>query len=251
MSESSPADPFELRKLYKYLRVADVADGLDGLGYFNLGLIDQDIRPLFGGIQFWGVAFTIRCVPSNRPMWPLDSSAEVVKAHKRWFDKVGNISYHDQLQEGHVVVTATGGAQEVGFWGSANAMGVVAEGAVGIVTDGYCRDTGELEQQGTPICARGRGRTIIPGRIMSVETQATVACGGAQVRPGDIIGCDADGLIVVPIEVAKTVARHARAVRINDMKLREKYYRRLGKQPDETVDWQKVEAYYQELDPEG
>ena len=43
-----------------------------------------------------------------------------------------------------MVVTDTGGAGEVGFWGSANSLSLVAEGAVGIITDGYCRDTAEI-----------------------------------------------------------------------------------------------------------
>ena len=35
----STIDPFELLKLYKYLRVADVCDGMDGVGHFDTGLM--------------------------------------------------------------------------------------------------------------------------------------------------------------------------------------------------------------------
>jgi hypothetical protein len=38
-------DPFEVRKLYKYLRVVDVCDAMDGIGYFDIGLMDPEIRP--------------------------------------------------------------------------------------------------------------------------------------------------------------------------------------------------------------
>ena len=243
-----PSDPFELRKLYRYLRVVDVCDALDGIGYFDVGLMSPEVRSLWPGMKFWGVAFTIRCVPANRPMWKLPTTEEIVNAHGIWFKEVGNIGTHGLLQPGHVIVTGTSGAREVGFWGSANSLGAVADGAVGIVTDGCCRDTGELMLQKTPICARARGRTIIPGRIEVAEVQTKIGCGGVQVRPGDMVGCDDDGVVVVPQEVAAEVAVHARAILLADMRARRKYYDRLGMAPDETVDYGTVEAYYQGLE---
>lgn len=240
-------DPFELRKLYKYLRVVDVCDALDGIGYFTQGLMSSEVRPLWLGMRFWGPALTVRCVPANRPMWKLDNTEEIVNAHGIWFKAVGNIGFTNLIQPGHVIVTDTGGAGEVGFWGSCNSLGVIADGAVGIVTDGYCRDTAEVALQKTPICARARGRTIIPGRIEVAEVQAKVGCGGVQVRPGDMVGCDDDGVVVVPQEVAEEVALHARAILLADMRARRGLYDRLKMAPDATVDYEAVEAYYREL----
>jgi regulator of RNase E activity RraA len=233
-----------LRELYKYLRVADVCDALDGIGYFDIGLMGPEIRPLWSGLKFWGEAFTVRCVPANRPMWKLATTDEIVRAHGLWFSEVGNIPFADDIREGHVIVTDTGGAREVGFWGSENSLNMVSRGAVGIVTNGFARDTAELEIQKTPICVRGRGRTIIPGRVEVADVQTKVGCGGVQVRPADIIGCDADGVVVVPAEVAEEVAIHARAVLIADMRSRRKHYERLGMPLDPTVDSESVEAYY-------
>ncbi len=240
------ADTFGLLPHYKHTRVVDVVDALDGIGYFDIGLMDSSVRPLWNGMKFWGVAYTQRCVPSNRPMWKLDSTEDIVNAHGIWFREVGNVSTSD-LKPGHVVVTATGGAGEVGFWGSANALNVLAAGGVGIITDGYARDTGELTLQKTPICCRSRGRTIIPGRIMSIETQTTIGCGGARVNPGDIVGADDDGVVVVPAEVADEVATHAKAILLADMKARQSLYAKLDMEPDETVDVEGVEEYYRGL----
>ncbi len=240
-------DPFELRKLYKYLRVVDVVDAMDGIGYFNIGLMWPEVRPLWLGMKFWGVAFTVRCVPANRPMWPLKTTEEIVDAHGIWFKQVPHINYSDQIRPGHVIVTDTGGAGEVGFWGSANSLNMMTRGAVGIVTDGYCRDTAEVALQKTPICARARGRTIIPGGIEVAEVQTKVGCGGVQVRPGDIVGCDDDGVVVVPLEVASQVAAHARAILLADMRARRGLYEKLGVTPDDTVDFQTVEEYYRRI----
>ena len=241
-------DPFELRKLYRYLRVVDVCDALDGIGYFDLTLMSPEVRPLWLGMKFWGVAVTMRCVPANRPMWKLDTTEEIVDAHGIWFKEVGWVDVGEHVKPGSVVVMDSGGAKEVGFWGSANSMGIVKAGAVGIVTDGYARDTAELARQKTPVCARARGRTIIPGRIEVVEVQTRIGCGGVQVRPGDMVGCDDDGVVVVPVEVAEEVAVHARAVLLSDMRGRRGLYEKLGMQPDETVDYEEVEAYYRQFE---
>lgn len=251
MATEQPAagvDPFVLRKLYRYLRVVDVVDAMDGIGYFNVGLMSNEVRPLWAGMKFWGAALTVRCVPANRPMWPLGTTEEIVSAHGIWFREVGNVGFNHLLQPGHVIVTDTGGSGEVGFWGSNNSLGCMAAGAVGIITDGYCRDTAEVALQKTPICARARGRTIIPGRIEVAEVQARVGCGGVQVRPGDLVGCDDDGIVVVPLEVAEEVAVHARAILLADMRGRRKLYERLGMPLDGTVDHEAVEAYYETID---
>jgi regulator of RNase E activity RraA len=240
-------DPFDLLRLYHPLRVVDVCDAMDGIGYFGVGLMDTEVRPLWPGMRFWGPALTIRCVPANRPMWKLETTEDIVAAHGIWFREVGHIGIEGLVKPGHVIVTDTGGAGEVGFWGSCNSLGVVADGAVGIVTDGYCRDTAEVTLQKTPICARKRGRTIIPGRIQVVEVQTTIGCGGVQVRAGDMVGCDDDGVVVVPQEVAEEVAVHARAILLADMKARRSLYERLGMPPDATVDWESVEAYYRDV----
>ena len=244
---SEKPDPFELRKLYKYLRVVDVCDAMDGLGYFNIGLMWPEIRPLWLGMRFWGPALTMRCVPSNRPMWKLDTTEDIVNAHGIWFKEVGHKGLQELIKPGHVVVTDTGGAGEVGFWGSNNSLGVLSAGAVGIVTDGYCRDTAEVTLQKTPVCCRSRGRTIIPGRIMVADVETPVGCGGAQVRPGDMVGCDDDGIVVVPLEIAEEVALHARAVLLADMRGRRSLYEKLGMEMDETVDVTAVESYYASL----
>ena len=246
---SSSIDPFEIRKLYKYLRVVDVVDAMDGVGYFDIGLMNPEIRPLWPGMRFWGVALTIRCVPANRPMWKLDTTEDIVNAHGIWFREVGNMGVSNLIQPGHVIVTDTGGAREVGYWGSNNSMGVVVKGAVGIVTDGYCRDTDEVIIQKTPICARARGRTIIPGRIEVAEVQTRIGCGGVQVQPGDMVGCDGDGVVVVPQRIAEEVAIHARAILLADMRGRRRLYEQLGMEPDATVDYEAVKAFISDSIP--
>lgn len=239
------ADPSNLSSLYQHLRVVDVVDAMDGIGYFNLGMMDKEVRPLWLGMKFWGEAATMRCVPSNKPMWKLDTTEDIVAAHARWFAETPHPRLPKDLKPGHVIVMDAGGGPEVGFWGSENVLTAMLNGAVGIITDGYCRDTAEVAAQRTPVVARHRGRSIIPGRIMVVETQTTIACGGVQVRPGDIVGADDDGVVVVPAEIAQEVAVHARAILLADMRARRKHYDDLGIAADSSVDFNAIEAYYE------
>ena len=60
-------DPFEIRKLYKYLRVVNVCDAMDGIGYFDIGLMDADVRPLRPGMMVLGGC-------SYRPLRPCESA---------------------------------------------------------------------------------------------------------------------------------------------------------------------------------
>jgi 4-hydroxy-4-methyl-2-oxoglutarate aldolase len=126
-------------------------------------------------------------------------------------------------------------------------MAMQADGVAGIVTDGNARDTDEIILQKNPVACRGIGRTIIPGRVELMDIDVPVACGGVMVRPGDIIGCDWDGVIVVPLEVAEDVLYFAARIAIDDKKSRRALYKKLGKTPDETVDWEAVAEYFKDI----
>lgn len=230
-----------------FLRVTDVVDGLDAVGLADITLLDPAIRPLWMGMKFWGPAVTMRVLPANKRM-PVLSREEARRSHSIWVEMGGFAASLDpHLRPGCVVVTSTGGAREVGWWGSNNSMDMQARGAVGIVTEGQCRDTDEVCMQQSPVACAGIGRPIIPGRAQLVEVQVPVGCGGVQVRPGDIVGCDWDGVVVVPYEVAEEVLAIAAHIAIDDKKGRRALYEKLGREPDQTVDWQAAQEYYQDI----
>lgn len=239
------ADTYELAKFFKYFRTTDVTDGLDAVGRQDLTLMDERIKPLWQGIRFWGPAVTVRALPANVRM-PALSVPDAVRSHGIWFAEHGGMGVGDAVKPGCVVVTATAGCPETGIWGSNNALGMIDKGAVGVLTDGYARDTDELILQKTPIACRARGRPIIPGRVTFAGVNEPVACGGVLVRPGDIVGCDGDGAVVVPHEVAEDVIRVAAAILVGDAKGRRRLYERQGIPFDETVDVEGMAAFYKD-----
>jgi regulator of RNase E activity RraA len=126
-------------------------------------------------------------------------------------------------------------------------MEMEAKGAVGIVTEGNCRDTDEVIIQKTPVACAGIGRPIIPGRTEIEEVQTPVSLGGVLVRPGDIVGCDWDGVVVVPQEIAEDVLVFAARIAVDDKRKRKALYDKLGKEPDETVDWEGAQEFFKDL----
>ena len=243
---ASSKDPYALAgRFNRFLRVTDVTDGLDAVGRPDLTLLDPAIRPLWMGMKFWGPAITMRVAPTNRRM-PIVERKDALKQHAIW-DQMGGMHARLQVKPGCVVVTSTNGARECGYWGSNNSMAMQASGVAGIVTDGYARDTDEIILQKGPVACRGIGRTIIPGRVELLDVEVPVGCGGVLVRPGDIVGGDWDGVIVVPIEVAEDVLCIAARIAVDDKKARRRLYDKLAKKPDETVDWEGAAEYFKDL----
>ncbi len=250
--EPSPAgaakDPYAVAARFnKFLRVTDVVDGLDAVGRADLTLMDAAIRPLWMGMRFFGPAVTMRVVPTNRRM-PVVPRAHALEQHSIWGKMQGWRAYLDRhIKPGCVIVMSTGGAKECGYWGSNNSLAMMGRGVAGIVTEGECRDTDEVVMQKCNVACRGIGRTIIPGRVELIEVETPVGCGGVMVRPGDIVGCDWDGCIVVPIEVAEEVLAISARIAVSDKKARRALYDRMGRTPDESVDWKAAAEHFKDL----
>lgn len=242
---ASTPDTYELATMYKYLRLCDVVDALDCVGRPDITLVDNGIKPLFLGTKFWGPAVTMRALPSNYPMRVLPREI-AQQAQRLWFEEQPSKSreLNQYIRPGCVVVMDASGCREVGLWGSNNTLGVLAAGAIGVVTDGYARDTAELEIVKAPVACRARGRPYRPGRAFISDVQTPIACGKALVRPGDIIGCDDDGVVVVPYEVAEEVGKIACDTLIDDEKGRRRQYEKLGQPMDATVDIDMLEEFY-------
>jgi 4-hydroxy-4-methyl-2-oxoglutarate aldolase len=97
---------------------------------------------------------------------------------------------------GSVLVVATDGGRRA-VSGELFATEARRRGLAGIVVDGYCRDRRGLDEIGLPVYARGStpmsGSTRDPGTI-----DHPVRCGGIDVRPGDLVLGDRDGLVIAP-----------------------------------------------------
>lgn len=231
-----------LLESFRGLRVTDVCDAMDALGYMDRGQVAPEIRPLWRDIEgfthrVYGIAYTLRLLPTTRQVPEL--SERSVDEYKRWmrtwYDEIAPTPKPEQLTKGDVVVIDGEHCGTVGFIGSNNALGWMAGGAVGAVTNGACRDTDELMKQRVPVYSRDVRKTVRPGRLELDGVGVSVNIGGAQVRPGDVVVADGDGVVSVPREVASEVARIGWTIAEDDRAKRRTFYETLGMREDFTL----------------
>jgi len=228
-------------QLFDGLRVADVSDGMDIVGLPDLGLMDQQIRPLWRDTEkfqhrFCGLAVTVRYVPTNKAPEKKRTPEEFHKWEGDWYNKISSEPFVDLLKPGSVIVIDAESDRDTGTIGSNNILAWKLRGARGVVTSGGVRDTDEIILEKVPVYHKRFGRGIRPGRNEVESVNQPIMCGGVQVRPGDVIVADGDGVIVVPREVAESVAKAARDILESDKVGRRGLYEKLGRPMDATVE---------------
>lgn len=111
----------------------------------------------------------------------------------------------DQAEPGSILVYVMQDGLEVAAMGNLMATTAKVRGLAGAVIDGAVRDITEIRQIGFPVWSRRVSPATSVGRMISVDKQIPVLCGGVMVHPGDYIVADADGAVVVPQAAADKV----------------------------------------------
>jgi regulator of RNase E activity RraA len=105
----------------------------------------------------------------------------------------------DATNHGDFLVMAVAGDDHVASLGDILALKARRRGAAGIVVDGPTRDAPLIERIGLPVWSDGI--TMIPqgyGGYSVESVNEPVTCAGVEVRPGDLVAADGDGVIVIP-----------------------------------------------------
>lgn len=239
--DTSDEDPMVIVRRYQGLRTTDVIDAMQAIGLQDRGRMDHDIRPLWRdhtdqlAHRIYGVAVTYQYVPTNKPAAGSMPYEEFRKWHSHWYQNYAPELFSRILRPGHVVVIDAQGIDNTGFVGSNNALNWRSRGAVGVVTNGPCRDSDELVLQRIPVYSKYVGGGTRPGRIEAAAINRPVVVGGVLVRPGDVVVADGDGVVVVPREHAERVAEIAWDIAKSDRESRRKLYEKVGLKPDATV----------------
>lgn len=191
--KSIPRVPAEQIDKLRGIGVADMHDAL-GVDWRALTLMRGDMRPILPDTAIVGQAVTAYCPPGD------------------------NMMMHCALnfsQPGDVLVISNGGVENGAVWGENATIYARKKGLAGVVADAPVRDLAGLRERGLPVWSS----------IVSVSTPAKskignlntpIQCGGIIVNPGDIVMADADGVLVLPIEIALPAAERARARVEND-----------------------------------
>ncbi len=234
------AEDAKILAMFKGLRVADIADGMDAVGLQNIGLMDPAIHPLWRDTRafthrFIGIAATARYVPTQKP----PAGSRPVDAYDawagEWYDKLSTEAFATLIRSGTALVLEDAPGADVGSIGSYNILEWKSLGCVGVVTSATARDTDEIITEGVPLYFKEPGRGIRPGRNELESVNRPIVCGGVLVMPGDIVAADGDGVVIVPREKAEAVAKYARRILEGDKSGRRELYKQLGIKEDASV----------------
>lgn len=136
-----------------------------------------------------GFAFTVQWISDPRPDERPRPAAKMVAAYPR-----------DSL-----IVVDTGADQVSGFWGELATTVCIRNGVRGAVINGGAKDIGFVRKMGFPVFARFSS-PVDGFHLSRLRTwQVPIWFNGVLVRPWDFLLADADGVLVIPQEVAEEV----------------------------------------------
>lgn len=202
LDEQTVAD---LTERYTKVYSGAVADVLDKRGYRDQ-IVSGAIQGLTLETRVAGPAFTCKGAPAT------DLEPDDWDMRKQFLDSV---------TPGTVVVVDTSGDTVSAHWGELMSTAARGRGATGVVIDGATRDVAQLLAMGFPAFVRYRSPASSIRRWRMSGYDHPVMVGGVVVRPGDFVVGDADGVVIVPVELAVEVLEEVESLAVAETNVRQ------------------------------
>lgn len=168
--------------------------GLRNVVMHGIAPLQQDQPKLIGE------AFTLRFIPAREDLDSMKNYGLETNLHRRAIEECP--------PEKVLVIDALDDTRASAM-GDMMARRLAHRGAAGVVTNGGFRDAGGILGTGLPCYHRQSAVPATPIHLHPVAIDEPVGVGGVAVYPGDVIFGDADGVVVIPAELAAEVAAEA------------------------------------------
>ena len=117
------------------------------------------------------------------------------------------------------VLVVSAGVADLAVAGELFCTEAARRGMTGIVIDGLCRDSSLLVQLGLPVYSRGTTPRAPAANGIPV-VQVPIVIGDVEVRPGDLILGDDDGIVVGSASEFESAIDAAEAIQVREKALR-------------------------------
>ena len=189
------------RKRLERLSTTNLSDALDRCGVRGAVI---GIRPLFGMPRVLGRAVTIKI-----------TAAGMTKSKRHLGIDAIAVS-----APGDVICIDNRGDLYNNCWGEILACASQQKGVSGVFVDGAARDVDFCQEIGFPVFARGVVPITARGRIMQEDFNCPIRLGDVQVRPGDVVFGDVNGIVVIPVEKLDEVVEAAETILEKELQMR-------------------------------
>jgi 4-hydroxy-4-methyl-2-oxoglutarate aldolase len=181
------------RSRLERLCTTNLSDAMDVLGIRGAVI---GIRPMFDCPKVIGRAVTIKITAAGMTKSKRHLGVEAIAS----------------AEPGDVIAIDNRGDINNNCWGEVLACAAMVKGVGGVIVDGAARDLDACREMAFPVYARGAVPITARGRIMQEAYNCMIRLGDVQVRPGDIIVGDVNGVVVICEERLDDVVREAEAL---------------------------------------
>ena len=189
----------ETKEKIKHVSTATICTALFKRGLSNQMV--QDVRPLSPRSETMvGEAFTLRYIPAREDLNSIDVFRDRSHPQRKAVE---------ECPAGAVFIIDSRKDARAASAGSILVTRLMKRGVAGVVTDGGFRDAAEIAQLEIPSFHQ---RPSAPTNLtchQALDINVPIGCGDAPVFPGDIVAGDADGVVIIPVDLADEIADEA------------------------------------------
>ena len=194
-----PVSDKELLQRFEKLYTGAINDALREACMLEQALPGR-IKPLREYKTIAGFAFTVKSAPNVKITGEMEFRTQML----------------DDMSEDHFVIWDTSRDDKATLWGGVMTATAKRKKIKAACIDGGIRDTHQILKAEFPIFYEYRISNGSLGRCLITHYQIPIKIGDVDIKPGDIIVGDIDGIVVVPRDIAYNILIRAEQFLVNE-----------------------------------